>query len=174
MKYRDIIFNAFRGNNARTGHVVPMRNLRSGVMRQMNPVEQEEFIKEINAMISDGLITYEDGNTGLDVLRLTEKGYAQLYHSKSDSQIAEDLMNLFRRSNYRVGEILPTRNISMHFIPSLNPLEQDRFENVVNKLIDAGFIAYVDGETQHIPGLVLQQPGFDYIYKGNVNIRSLF
>lgn len=173
-EYREIVWDAFRRINARAGHVVPMRTLRFGAMQQMNPVEQEQFVAEINAMIGEGLITYEDGSTGLEVLRLTEMGFAQLYHSKADYQIAEELMDLFRRSNYRVSEIIPMRNISMKFIPSLNPVEQDRFECVVNKLIEAGLITYEDGKTKPIPGLVLQQPGYDYIYKGSVDIRSLF
>ena len=151
-----------------------MRTLRFGAMQQMNPVEQEQIVAEINAMISEGLVTNEDGSTGLEVLRLIERGFAQLYHSKADYQIAEELMDLFRRSNYRVGEIIPMRNISMKFIPSLNPVEQDRFECVVNKLIEAGLITYEDGKTKPIPGLVLQQPGYDYIYKGSVNLSSLF
>lgn len=171
--YREIIWDAFRRINSRAGHIVPMRTLRSA-MRQMNPVEQEQFVEEINTMISEGLITYDDGTTGLEALRLTEKGFFQLYNCKADFQIAEGLMDLFRRSNYRVGEIIPMRNINMQFIPSLNPVEQDRFEHVVNTLIDAGFITYEDGKAKPISGIVLQQPGFDYIYKGIVNIRDLF
>lgn len=173
-QYREIVWDAFRRINARAGHVVPMRTLRFGAMQQMNPVERDQFVAEINEMIGEGLITYEDGSTGLEVLRLTDTGFAQLYHSKTDYQIAEELMDLFRRSNYRVGEIIPMRNISMQFIPSLNPVEQDRFEYVANKLIDAGFITYEDGKTKPIPGLVLQQAGFDYIYNNSVNLRSLF
>ena len=171
---REIIWDAFRRINARAGHVVPMRTFRFGVMRQMNPVELDQFYAEINAMINEGLITYEDGSTGLEALRLTERGFAQVYHSKADSEIAEALMDLFRRSNYRVGEIIPMRNISMQFIPSLNPVEQDRFEYVANRLIDVGFITYEDGKTKAIPGLVLQQPGFDYLYKHSIDIRSIF
>ena len=174
MNYEEIVLDAFRKINARAGHVVPIRNFRNGIMLQMNPVEQEEFIAVINAMITDGLVTYEGANTGLEVTRLTEKGFSQLYHSMADYQIADALMQMFARSNYRVGEIIPMRNISMKFIPSLNPVEQDRFEYVVNKLIEAGLITYEDGKTKPIPGLVLQQPGYDYIYKGSVDIRSLF
>ena len=148
--------------------------LRNGIMRQMNPVEQEEFIAVINAMITDGLVTYEGANTRLEVIRLTEKGFSQLYHSMADYQIAEELMDLFLRSNYRVGEIIPMRNISMKFIPSLNPVEQDRFEYVVNKLIEAGLITYEDGKSKPIPGLILQQRGYDYIYGHIIDIKSLF
>ena len=174
MDYCDIVFDAFRNINARAGHVVPLRTFRFGVMRQMNPVEQEEFIAAINTMIADGFVTYEGANTGLEVLRLTEKGFSQLYHSMADYQIADALMQMFARSNYRVGEIIPMRNITMQFIPSLNPVEQDRFEHVANTLIDAGFITYDDGKNKPIPGFILQQRGYDYIYRHNVEIKSLF
>ena len=174
MDYRDIVFEAFRNINARAGHVVPMRTFRFGVMRQLNPVQQEEFVAEMNAMITDGLVTYEDANTGLEVLRLTEKGFSQLYQSRADYQIADALMQMFARSNYKVGEIIPMRNITMQFIPSLNPVEQDRFEYVANTLIDAGFITYEDGKNKPISGLILQHLGFDYIYRHNVDIKSLF
>ena len=125
----------------------------------MNPVEQEEFIAVINAMITDGLVIYEGANTELEVIRLTEKGFSQLYHSKADYQIADALMQMFARSKYKVGEIIPMRNINMQFIPSLNPVEQDRFEHVANTLIDAGFITNEDGKSKPIPGLILQQRG---------------
>ena len=54
MNYEEIVLDAFRKINARVGHVVPIRNFRNGIMRQMNPIEQEEFIAVINAMITDG------------------------------------------------------------------------------------------------------------------------
>lgn len=125
-------------------------------------------------MITDGLVTYEGANTGLEVIRLTEKGFSQLYHSMADYQIADALMQMFARSKYKVGEIIPMRNINMQFIPNLNPVEQDRFEHVANTLIEAGLITYEDGKIKPIPGLVLQQPGYNYIYKGSVDIKSLF
>ena len=39
MNYEEIVLDAFRKINARVGHVVPIRNFRNGIMRQMNPVE---------------------------------------------------------------------------------------------------------------------------------------
>lgn len=174
MNYEEIVLDAFRKINARAGHVVPIRNFRNGIMRQMNPVEQEKFIAVINAMITDGLVTYEGANTGLEVIRLTEKGFSQLYHSMADYQIADALMQMFARSKYKVGEIIPMRNINMQFIPSLHPVEQDRFEHVTNTLIDAGFITYEDGKSKPIPGLILQQRGYDYIYGHIIDIKSLF
>ena len=92
----------------------------------------------------------------------------------SDAQIAQALMGLFSKGNYRVGEIIPMRNINMQFIPSLNPIEQDRFEDVVNRLIDARFISYEDGTHKAIPGLILEQNGFDCIYRHNPSISTVF
>lgn len=175
MNYKEIVWDAFRSINARSGHVFLMRNFRTGVMRQMNPVQQKEFIDELNEMINEELITYEDGETGPEAVRLTEKGFDLLYNnSRSDVGLAEALMDLFRRSNYRVGEIIPMRNINMQFIPSLNPVEQDRFEYVVKKLIDAKFITYEDGKTKAIQGLVLEENGYGYIYSQKPNINDIF
>ena len=92
----------------------------------------------------------------------------------ADYQIADALMQMFARSKYKVGEIIPMRNINMQFIPSLNPVEQDRFEHVANTLIDAGFITYEDGKSKPIPDLILQQRGYDYIYGHIIDIKSLF
>ena len=172
--YKEIVWNVFRQINARPNHIVYMRTFRFGVMRNMNHVEQEAFINSINDMINQGLVTYEEGQ-GFDLLRLTEKGYDELYFCRPDYQIAECLMDKFRKNDYKVGEIIPMRNINMQFIPSLNPKEQDRFEVIANKLIDAGYILYEDGRTKAISGLVLCDNGYDYIYKGNLdNIKTIF
>ena len=163
-EYKEIVWEAFRRTNSRPGHILFMRTFRFGVMRSMNPVEEKEFIDMINQMIGEELITYEPGNGGMDLLRLTEKGYDHLYGCKTDSQIAELIMNEFRKGNYRENQIIPMRNFNFNFIPRLNPKEQDRFADVVNKLIDVGFVSYKDATQGHIEGLVLQQAGYDYIY----------
>lgn len=78
MDYKEIVFDAFRRTNSRAGHMLFMRTFRMGAMRRMNPVEQQEFIDTLNAMIAAGLITYESGNSGMDLLRLTDAGYNEL------------------------------------------------------------------------------------------------
>lgn len=174
-EYKKIVWEAFRRTNSRPGHILFMRTFRFGVMRNMNPVEEKEFIDTINQMIGEELITYESGNGGMDLLRLTEKGYDQLYECQKDSQIAELIMNEFRKGNYRVNQIIPMRNFNFNFIPRLNPKEQDRFVDVVNKLIDYGFISYEDATQNHLVGLVLQQAGFDYIYNvSQVSLEDMF
>lgn len=176
MDYKEIVYDAFRRTKSRAGHILFMRTFRMGAMRRMNPVEQQKFIDTLNAMISEGLITYESGDGGMDLLRLTDAGYNELYQCKADYEIAEMLMNEFSRNNYKVGEIIPMRNINFNFIPRLNPKEQDRFAGVVNTLIDNGFIIYDDGKHDNpIEGLILQEGGYNYIYNSTPsNLRGIF
>lgn len=176
MNYREIVFDAFRRTNSRAGHILFMRTFRMGAMRRMNPEEQKEFVDALNAMINEGLITYENGDGGMDLIRLTDAGYKELYQCKEDYEIADMVMNEFGRMNYEVGQIIPMRNFNFNFIPRLNPVEQDRFVDVVNTLIDAGFITYDDGKhDKPIEGLILQEPGYNYIYKSQpTNLKYLF
>jgi hypothetical protein len=147
-----------------------------GVMRRMNPEEQREFVDALNAMISEGLISYESGDSGMDLIRLTEAGYSELYTCKPDCEIAEMVMKEFSRFNCKVGHIVPMRNFNFNFIPRLNPKEQDRFADVVNTLIDNGYITYEDGKhDSRIEGLILQERGYNYLYRSApASLRSLF
>lgn len=163
-QYKEIVWDAFRRTNSRAGHILFMRTFKFGAMRNMNPEEQKGFIDTLNDMIALGLINYESGDGGMDLLRLTEKGYEELYDCRSDAEIANLLLNEFKKSNYRVGEIIPIRNFNFNFIPRLNPKEQDRFVEVANTLILNGYISYEDGKQKPIEGLVLQQAGYNYIY----------
>lgn len=172
--YKEIVYNAFRQTNSRANHILYMRTFRFGVMRNMNPVEQEVFLNTINEMIQEGLVSYEGKESGLDFLRLTEAGFEELYDCRPDYDIAESLMDLFRKNKYNVDQIIPMRNINLQFLPNLNPKEQDRFEIVANTLIDAGFIYYEDGKEKPIAGFILKEQGFQYIYYNTPDIRSLF
>lgn len=168
MEYEKLVWDAFRRINARPNHVVQMRFFRFGVMHSMNPVEQDEFINAIIGMVDAGYLTYEKGQ---DLLRLTKKGYDVLYSCRPDDVIADALLDMFRKSNCRVGDIIPMRNINMQFIPSLNPKEQDRFEDIANKLIDEELILFDNGV---IPCLKLKARGYDYIYKQSIDIKTFF
>lgn len=176
MNNREIVFDAFRRTNSRAGHILFLRTFRAGIMRRMNPEEQNSFVDALNRMIAEGLITYESGDDGMDLIRLTEDGYEQLYQRRPDCEIAEMLMNEFRRMNYKVNQFIPMRNFNHNLIPRLNPKEQDRFVLVVNVLIRNEYIAYEDGKTDSsIEGLRLCPRGYDYIYKSvPPNLRELF
>ena len=174
-QYKEIVWDAFRRTNSRPGHIVFMRVFRFGTMKNMNPVEENEFIGMINQMIGEGLITYEPGNGGMDLLRLTDKGYDELYQCKPDSQIAELIMNEFRQRKYHVGNIIPMRHFNFNLIPRLNPKEQDRFVDVANKLIEHDFITYKDTTQTPIDGFELKQNGYDYIYDvSHISLDDLF
>lgn len=176
MDMREIVFDAFRRTNSRAGHILFLRAFRAGIMRRMNPEEQKGFVNTLNSLITEGLIQYESGDDGMDLIRLTEKGYEQLYQRKPDHEIAEMLMNEFRRLNYRVGQSVPMRNLNHNLIPRLNPKEQDQFVRVVNELIKNEYIAYDSGETgSPIEGLRLCSRGYDHIYKSSPpDLRELF
>lgn len=174
--YKSIVGDAFRRTNSRAGHILFMRTFRMGAMRRMNPDEQREFIDTLNDMITQGLISYESGDGGMDLIRLTDAGYAELYGCRPDYQIAEMVMSEFKRINCQIGHIIPMRNFNFNFIPRLNPKEQDRFVDVVNTLINNGFITYNDGKhDKPVEGMILQENGYNYIYHSTPsNLRSLF
>lgn len=163
-RYKEMVWDAFRSIKARPGHILFMRTFRFGAMRNLNPEEQKRFIDTLNDMIALGLISYESGDGGMDLLRLTEKGYDELYTCRQDEIIAGLLMNEFRKAQCNVGHIIPMRHFNFNFIPLLNPKEQDRFVNIANILIANKFISYEDGKEKPIEGLVLQQAGYNYIY----------
>ncbi len=174
-RYKEIVWDAFRRTNSRAGHILFMRTFRMGAMRGLNPEEQKQFIDTLNDMINLGLISYESGDGGMDLLRLTEKGYEELYDCRSDAEIAKLLLNEFKKRNYKVGEIIPMRNFNFNFIPRLNPKEQDRFVEVANTLIANVFISYEDGKHKSIEGLVLQKAGYEYINGVNTTyLKDLF
>ena len=174
--YKSIVLDAFRRTNSRAGHILFMRTFRMGVMRNMNPEQQRGFIDSLNEMIAQGLITYESGESGMDLIRLTDAGYAELYDCRPDYQIADMVMSEFKRINCQVGHIIPMRNFNFNFIPRLNPMEKDRFVEVVNTLIANGFISYNDGKRgTPIEGLILQDAGYTYLYMSTPSdLKNLF
>ena len=174
--YKSIVWDAFRRTNSRAGHILFMRTFRMGAMRGMSPEEQRKFIDTLNNMIAQGLISYESGDGGMDLIRLTDAGYAELYDCRPDYQIAEMVMSEFKRINCQIGHIIPMRNFNFNFIPRLNPKEQDRFVDVMNTLINNGFITYNDGKhDKPIEGLILQENGYNYINDSiPPNLQGLF
>lgn len=145
---KDIVLAKFASTNSRANHVLPMRTLRFGVMQRMTRTDQETFITGINSLIEEGLITYESPRDGgLEVLRLTETGYDQLYQAKGIEALKNDIMAVFRRKNINPNEIIMMRYFIQSFVPTLNPKDQDNFTAACNELINEGKLRYEDETT---------------------------
>lgn len=142
---RKIVLAKFARTNSRANHVLPMRTLRIGVMQRLSREDQEVFINGINSLIEDGVVTYEPPREGLEVLRLTEQGYDELYKAKDISDLKGDIMNIFRGKNINENEIIPMRYFIQSFVPTLNPKDQDQFTAACNELISEGKLSYEDG-----------------------------
>jgi RNA recognition motif-containing protein len=73
------ILKQFENQNSRAGHILMIKNLNFGLLQKMNPKEQGLFNPAIEQLIEEELITYEDGSSGVECLRLTDLGFEQLY-----------------------------------------------------------------------------------------------
>lgn len=162
--------DTFEQNNCRPGHVIPMRNFRFGMMTRMTHEEQGDFIDSVNNLIEDGQITYDNKRPGLDALRLTQRGYDIIYPPANKVEVAEKLMDMFRKQHIEAGQIITFRYINFNFFSKLNPKEQDVFEEVCNKLIYAQWIEY---KKDGLECLKLLKRGFDYIYKQQGDLKSV-
>lgn len=76
------------------------------------------------------------------------------------SEMAEWILDFFRRANVNAGEIILFRNIQ-NKLYELNPKEKDLFVPVTNELIENGYFTYEEGSVQC---LRLTEKGSDYIY----------
>lgn len=150
----------FEKGNRKVNEIIPLKTFHLGLFAQLNPKEQELIDLAINELIDEGKITYHED--GLKCLRLTQVGFDGLYNnSATKEQMEEQIMDLFRRSNCRVGDCVPFRNIRFNLINNLNPKEQFIIVDAMNSLIDKHYIKYVDSPLE---ALVLQQHGYEYIY----------
>ena len=75
----ELIFDYFRRTNSRSGHIMQMRNVKFQVIEKLNPKEQKLIIESIKELIEHEYISYENGDTGIECLRLTDKGYNYIY-----------------------------------------------------------------------------------------------
>ena len=71
------IFDLFRQAKCKVGHIVPMRNIRLGLMQTLNPVEQQQLVNVLQRLESQEYFTYEADE--FECLRLTQKGYESIY-----------------------------------------------------------------------------------------------
>lgn len=76
------------------------------------------------------------------------------------SEMAEWILDFFRRGNIDAGQIIMFRSIQQKMY-ELNPKERDLFVPVANELIKNGYFTYEEGTPQ---SLRLTEKGRDYIY----------
>lgn len=79
------------------------------------------------------------------------------------SEMAEWILDFFRRAKVNAGEIILFRNVQ-NKLYELNPKERDLFVPVTNELIENGYFTYEEGSPQ---SLRLTAKGRDYIYNPN-------
>lgn len=73
----NLVMNEFEKQNSRVNDFLLDRNLRFGLLQNLNPIEAELFAAAITSLINKGFVTYEEGR--ISGLRLTEIGYNSLY-----------------------------------------------------------------------------------------------
>lgn len=158
--FEEIIKNLFRQAKCKAGHIMPMRTIRMSLIDRLNPEEQKQCIDTINALIESGFCTYEKDS--LECLRLTEKGYEGLYPKQSISKLEDAILDIFRRTNCKVGQGFMERQLRT-LEQSLNPEDAKTLIDAANRLIQEGYCIY---EAQTTGFLKLTQKGYDRIYKG--------
>ncbi len=155
------ILQVFERQNRKANDVIPMRYWLHSFLTSLNPKDQDLFEQAANELIDEGKIRYEED--GFECLRLTEDGFANLYpNSKSVYEMEEDIMDMFRRGNYREGQNIMMRVFIHSYYETLNPKEKPLFELACNNLIDKHYISYIEASPE---SLRLEQAGYDYIYK---------
>lgn len=82
------------------------------------------------------------------------------------SEMAEWILDFFRRSNCRAGQIVMFRNLR-NSMTNLNPKEQDLFMAVANELIEHGYFTF---EQEPLQCLRLSDKGYQYIYNPEASL----
>ena len=85
-------------------------------------------------------------------------------------EMAEWILDFFRRANIGAGQIVMMRNVQNKLI-ELNPKERDLFVSVANELIQNGYFTYEESTPQC---LRLSQKGRDYIYDPNAELDCCY
>ena len=85
-------------------------------------------------------------------------------------EMAEWILDFFRRANVGAGQIVMMRNVQNKLI-ELNPRERDLFVPVANELIENGYFTYEEGQPQC---LRLTQKGNDYIYNPDAELDCCY
>lgn len=85
--------------------------------------------------------------------------------------IAERLLEMFRKSNCKVGHVIKSNQIEFNLFQKLNPVEQEIFEAVFTGLQALGYFT-VDSDGKFYR---LAQNGYDYIYDVNdESVKDVF
>lgn len=85
-------------------------------------------------------------------------------------EMADWILDFFRRANVDAGQIVMMRNVQNKLI-ELNPRERDLFVSVANELIKNGYFTYEETTPQC---LRLTQKGSDYIYNPDVELDCCY
>lgn len=85
-------------------------------------------------------------------------------------EMAEWILDFFRRSKVDEGQVILMRNIQ-NKLYDLNPKERDMFMTVANELIDNGYFTYEEGSPQV---LRLTKKGCDYIYNPEAKLDCCY
>lgn len=153
---KSLIMDEFRRTNCKVGHCVPLRTYRMGLLRRLNPKEQELAEDAFNELQEEGFIEYK--SDGLEAFALTQLGFDGLYDCRSDEELEDIVLSKFRRMNCREGQGYMTRILQNEY-SRLNPIEQDRLNELYDKLVEDGFI-----EESGNDFIKLTRKGFDRIY----------
>lgn len=94
----EIILDQFKKTNSRVGHIVAMRIYRHSIIPKLNPKEQDIFMEVIKDLAKADFLLYEDGDSGIECLRLTEKGFERIYSDTSKSNsMTENKINIEKK-----------------------------------------------------------------------------
>lgn len=157
---KEKIMHEFEKVHCKENEFVLESTFQLALFPQLNPKEQDMFSRAIQELIEDNNIVF-DSNGSLLCYKLTTKGFNSLYKkSKSKEQLKEEVLDLFRKGNYRVGQAIRAQYIDLEWKPKLNPIEVKNLDEAINELIAKNFISF----NKEAYALVLLQEGFDYIY----------
>ena len=171
----DFFFDLFREDNAKVGHSVLMRTLRTRIRGKLNPKEEVLLNEILDKHIEDGYYTCESQGSPNECFKLTQKGFDHIYlnHTKSIRQLEEIIWGLFRESRCKVGHSVLMRTLRTRIRGKLNPKEEVLLNEILDKHIEDG---YYTCESQGSPNecFKLTQKGFDHIYLNHTkSIRQL-
>lgn len=92
--------------------------------------------------------------------------------SRRKSELAEMFLDMFRKTNCRIGQGFMTRNLQFQLFDKLNPVEKDAFDEMLNDLYTNG---YFEVDSIEKPSFFkLTQKGYDYIYDDNALLDCCF